>query len=94
MMNTQDYFNQKAVERRRKCLKDYDADFKQEFRKNEQRCKYCTYIHDAVVMNVYTKSTCRCCGKEMVFVSSYTDKYCLRCAKQLKICRHCGATMD
>ena len=49
---------------------------------------------DKVVMDAFTYSKCKTCGKELVSANSDTDVYCISCAKENNVCKHCGAEMD
>ena len=79
----------------RQKLEYYDLDISVEERKANCTCKYCSYIDkDKVVMDAFTYSKCRTCGKELVSANSDTDVYCISCARENNVCKHCGAEMD
>lgn len=88
-------FHNHYVDGLRKKLNNYDLDKSQSKRKEECKCKYCTYIDIGnIVMDAFTSSKCKNCGKELTFANSDTDDYCLECAKKNNICKHCGSEMD
>lgn len=89
------YFHDKKVERMKKKVFNYDKDEDNLKRTEDCICKYCYYIRtDDIVMDAFTTSHCQNCHKEQTFVNSNTDKFCIDCAKELGVCKHCGADMD
>ena len=89
------YFNRKYVEKMDKKIKAFMHDENREERLEKQLCKTCMYINnDIMVMDAFTHSFCKNCGKEMVFVNSDIDIFCPECAKKLNICKHCGSALD
>lgn len=85
----------REIDRQRKKLIKYDADDFKEKRLEKQICKYCFYIRaDDIVMDAFTSSKCEECNKDLMFCNSNTDKYCLDCARKLRVCKHCGADID
>jgi predicted RNA-binding Zn-ribbon protein involved in translation (DUF1610 family) len=89
------YLNNKAVERMRKKLREYDADEKKEKRLKNQLCKHCTYVNTSQIgLSAMTTATCTECNKDMMFPSSVVDYLCPECAEKLNLCKHCGQEMD
>lgn len=89
------YLNKRHVEKMRKKLKDYDTDPNRIVRQGEMICKHCYYImNDGIAGQAFCTKDCINCGKEMEFPTTDTDDLCLQCAKELNVCKHCGARMD
>ena len=78
-----------------KKLKNYEDDKDKEKREKNYLCKWCYYIDvDKIVMNVLTTQICRRCAKPDFSANSDVDMYCIECAKELNVCKHCGSIMD
>ncbi len=74
-------------------LDNITKDPSKEWRDKIQECRNC-YYSGYWGGQAITTSTCRICGKEMVFSSTAVDQYCIDCAKKYGICKHCGVRMD
>ena len=66
----------------------YDPDKKARLAKQE--CVVCFY-YPRVGGAMISFSNCGLCGKEMRFPSTNVDKLCPECAKEHRLCKHCGA---
>ena len=88
------HFHDQMVEERRRAINSYDSDSGNEKRLEDQLCKYCYYMGKGFAGMAITTVKCNKCGIEMTFPSTSTDKYCKDCAKELNVCKHCGAKMD
>jgi len=75
-------------------LVQYFADLESESRMKAWRCKFCFYLARGIAGQAFTKSACTACGVEMLFPTTSTDNLCEKCAKKMKLCKHCGAHMD
>jgi len=64
-------------------------------RLSAQLCKCCHYIASSkVVFQAFTNTNCLECKIEMTSPTSSVDCYCLTCAQNESVCKHCGADMD
>ena len=95
MKDNATYYNKHHVEKMRKKIKDYDEDPNKMTRQGEMICKHCYYImNDGIAGQAFWTKNCANCGKEMDFPTTDTDELCLKCAKELDCCKHCGAKLD
>ena len=69
-------------------------DLEKEKRKEESLCQVCYYDKSRIGGAAITFRPCGCCGKEQCYASTCTDVLCLDCAKELTLCKHCGALID
>lgn len=89
------WFNDRHVSKLKGKIFDYNQDKAKEFRKEHCICKYCYYINTGrIAGQAFTTIECKECKKETTFPSTDTDKYCLKCAQKLNVCKHCGSEMD
>lgn len=95
-MKDKTYDNKEYVENTSHKLLSYYADFAKKQRQNEKAlCKYCYYINNNRFGGcAMTTVACSLCEKEMNFSSTDTDRLCVDCAKENKMCSHCGAKLD
>lgn len=64
-------------------------------RTEECLCTCCFYLERYRIAGcAMTDSNCTYCGEVTHFSSTATDDFCLKCAKELKICKRCGADID
>jgi hypothetical protein len=92
---TNTYFNAKSIQHLRQKIADFDSDYKIYERKSKQLCKHCFYVNTGrFAGQAFTNRNCGACEKTMTFSTTDTDKFCQECAKELSICKHCGAMMD
>jgi hypothetical protein len=75
-----------GVIKRAKLLTE-DPDKKE--RLNQSECISCFYM-TGMAGQAFTTRPCMCCGKDMMFGSTSTDVLCIDCAKEHKLCKHCG----
>ena len=79
------YFNKEFINKVTSKLIRYYSDPDKKERKADGLCKCCYYyMYDRVGGCAITIKNCECCGEEMSFGSTATDKYCLKCAKENK----------
>lgn len=57
-------------------------------------CKACHYSGPRVAGQAFTSVPCMSCAEEMTFSTTSTDALCLSCAKDLDLCKKCGADID
>lgn len=89
------YFNKEFINKVTSKLIRYYSDPDKKERKADGLCKCCYYyMYDRVGGCAITIKNCECCGEEMSFGSTTTDKYCLKCAKENGYCKQCGQKMD
>lgn len=87
--------NKRVIKDSTRDLLAYYSDPKRKDRKSKGECKFCFYYASARIGgSAITKYNCKNCNKEQTYGNTCVDKYCIDCAKQLKICKHCGAKMD
>lgn len=85
----------RKVESMRNQLYAYDQDADKTQRLLEQECKYCYYIvKNQIGLDILTDSICKECGIINTYQNSNTDNYCIKCAKEHNICKHCGSILD
>jgi len=63
-------------------------------RHQEQYCLCCYYSEGTMAGAALTESQCGICEKEMKWSSTHQEVLCLDCAKQYRLCRECGSTID
>jgi hypothetical protein len=68
-------------------------DNRQDEREKAQECKACFYM-PRIGGCVMTTQPCMCCGKEVMFSSTATDRLCLDCAKKHSLCKRCGGDIS
>lgn len=73
----------------RKLLNDPER----EQRLKSQNCVCCYYI-SVMAGQGFTSSKCNNCNVEMMFSTTSTDRLCESCAKEFKVCKHCGADLN
>ena len=70
------------------------SDPKRKNRLKNQECKLCYYVIGRMGGAAITTTQCTICNEPMSFSNTNTDKYCKKCSKKLKLCRHCGGDID
>jgi hypothetical protein len=89
------YFNSKNIQHMREKLTAFDNDLKSEERKSKQLCKHCFYVKTGrIAGQAFTNHNCGLCDKLMTFPTTDTDDFCLECAEEISVCKHCGAKID
>lgn len=68
-------------------------DTHREARKAAQQCKACFYF-PALGGAAVTTRPCACCETLMTFGSTNTDALCPSCAKDHRLCQHCGGDRE
>jgi len=69
-----------------------DPDKKERLKASE--CIVCWYRGGGMVTNACVHTSCKSCNKELWFGNSNTDEICIDCAKEHKLCKHCGADLE
>lgn len=69
-----------------------DPDKKERHKKQE--CPVCFYIDSRIGGAMMTTVQCATCDEAMQYGSTCTDLLCLKCAKKMGLCRHCGSDID
>ncbi len=64
-------------------------------RLEKRLCKVCYYSRGSRIGGAaMTFRDCGSCGKEQSYGSTITDVLCLDCARELSLCKHCGADIN
>lgn len=69
-------------------------DAQKDIRVSEQECKACFYVRSKVGGSAMTSRACMCCGSDVLYGSTCTDVLCKDCAKENKLCKHCGGDIN
>lgn len=88
-VNDKTYFKKRHLE----YIKRYLEDPEKKERIKEQEC-VCCYYSSKIGGAAMTQTQCGLCEKEMYFGSTCVDALCQECAKNNKLCKHCGADME
>ena len=87
--------NKRRINEMTKKLLDYYADIDKKNRKEKALCRIHYYVDTSRAgCSAITTTTCRLCSKEIYFGNTCTDELCPECAKEAKLCCHCGGRMD
>lgn len=63
--------------------------------KDTEECAYCATIgRGRVGCAAITHRPCGICGTDMSFSNTCTDVICPSCAKENKLCKHCGGDIE
>lgn len=62
-------------------------------RLNANQCVWCFY-GSRIGGAAMSHNKCMSCNKEEMYSSTDTDVLCLPCAKEHKLCKHCGADLE
>jgi len=57
-------------------------------------CVCCHYLNSRIGGAAMTTQPCAACGQAQTYGSTYTDVLCLPCAKEHRLCKHCGGDVD
>ena len=76
-----------------KHYKDVLEDPKKKDRRKKQMCRICFYI-PRVAGQAFTKSNCKMCDKEITHGNTDVDRLCEKCAKEKRLCIHCGSDIE
>ena len=57
-------------------------------------CKGCHYVSSRLGGAAMTSQPCAGCATPQMYGSTYTDALCLACAKEHKLCKHCGGDSE
>lgn len=82
------------IKRTIQLAKDLQNDPENKNRLSESECLVCYYGQRGMHTNAFVYTNCQCCNKELQFVNSDTDKTCLECAINHKLCKHCGSDIQ
>lgn len=58
------------------------------------KCLVCWYRSGGMHTNAFVYTNCKSCNKDLQFATSNTDEVCIDCAKEHKLCKHCGADIE
>lgn len=87
--------NNNRVDELSAALLAYYRDDDKKFRRMIALCRYHYYIENARIGDSEMAATnCQYCNREIEFSNFGADMYCESCAKQLNVCRHCGARLE
>lgn len=64
-------------------------DAKKDQRLERHFCVSCFYI-ERIGGAAMTTAPCMCCNRDQMYGSTDTDVLCLDCARQHRLCKHCG----
>lgn len=76
-----------------KLAQKYQEDPHREARLAVHTCKACFY-RTSIAGAAMTMQPCMCCQQDQMYSSTNTDALCLTCAKENKLCKHCGGDVD
>ncbi len=82
-------WNQAYLDHHTKVVEDKQKKGRQE----KQECRICFYGMKAGG-SVSTSALCGLCDKEMRFGSTCVDVLCKECAKEHRLCHHCGGDVE
>lgn len=75
--------------------RSFEADSNKRYRLEKHECKTCFYFRSNRIGGAaMTTQPCAICSEAMLFGNTATSLICLNCAKQHKLCRHCGADSE
>lgn len=86
-------FNTQAQKDRLKTYSDFLNDPKRDERREAQLCVLC-YYDSRFAGQAFTQSECAKCQREMHFHTTSQDYYCQACAKEHRLCKHCGSDVE
>lgn len=87
--------NNNRVDELSASLLAYYRDDDKKFRRMIALCRYHYYIDTSRIGGAaITTTNCQYCNEEVVFGNTCAGVYCEKCAKQLNVCRHCGARLE
>lgn len=72
----------------------YKKDSNRKQRLDENLCIYCYTNSGGMSGQAFTDRDCNSCGITMSFSDTNTDELCPTCAKDNKLCKHCGSDID
>jgi hypothetical protein len=89
------HLNKEYVNKQTAGLLGYYSDPNKKVRLASGLCKYCYYIKtNRIGGAAMTSRKCDCCNEDMMFGSTCTDSLCLKCALEIKHCKHCSQKLD
>lgn len=75
--------------------KAFQKDAEKDKRLKQSLCAVCFYLRGTIVAGAaLTESNCQICGNATYFGSTHTDRLCLGCAEQHKLCKQCLSTIN
>lgn len=78
-----------------KMMNGIKEDVNKKDRLSKSTCLVCYYDRRGImVTNASVTTNCRSCNKKITFGNSNTDEVCLECAKEHKLCVHCGSDIE
>lgn len=72
------------------CIEDIDK----KTRLLRQECSICYYVDSRIGGSSITDTNCSLCQSEMSFGNTNVDILCRTCAKEKRLCVHCGSDIN
>jgi|GEM_PF-4085056 len=91
---TRELLQTARVEDRRKQLNEYDADARQDQRRDHGECRACFYLGARIAGQGFTKYRCRNCDQEQDHPNTATPRLCRTCGDERDLCVHCGGPRE
>lgn len=88
------HFNKDIIKHTLSLYEKFKKDPEKEQRYKEQECLVCYYRSGRVGGSVVTSTECGKCETLMHFGNTCVDVLCKKCAKELRLCKHCGGDID
>lgn len=76
-----------------KTYRNIVEDSERRERLKKQECPLCFY-ESRIGGQAITQTECSICGKEMTHGNTNIDCLCKECAKDKRLCKHCGSDID
>jgi hypothetical protein len=94
-MNKEDQtaMNKSKVKSAIKLAAQLVQDPQKTLRAKKNYCLVCWYM-PRIVMHAFTAVDCESCKAKVTFVNSFTDKFCMPCAREHQLCAHCGGEVE
>lgn len=88
------HFARKRMDKTISLADKFKNDPDKKERHKKQECPVCFYIDSRIGGAMMTTVICATCDEVMRFSSTNTDLLCLKCAKRMGLCKHCGSDVD
>ena len=69
------------------------SDTQRDERKEKQEC-VCCFFGGRIGGSMITQVECAYCDKVLTFANTCTDVMCTDCARERRLCKHCGADIE
>lgn len=93
MDQEQTFKNKTKIKATLKLAEQFTKDPQKADRLNKHHCLVC-YYSPRIVMHAFSTVNCQACLSQITFSNSFTDKFCVPCAKSNKCCAHCGGDVE